>query len=153
MSKDEQLLGALRRAITAAVTGDIRLAIAAMEFSPEHRRVFDPVATVIEWLSVCRTRNLDRLMTLYDAAAVLDCACTGQKLCSGKNELQAYWQKRLADPAPTTFTLQDVWPSSDATVLDYISHNGQLVRSFFQFADSGLIVHTKCGPIELAKAS
>jgi len=122
-----------------------------MEFPSETPPVSDSFANVIEWLSVCRTRDLDRLMTFYDAKATLDCACTGQKLCNGKDELRTYWQKRLADPAPTTFTLHDVWPSSDATVLDYISH--KMVRSFFQFADNGLIVRTKCGPIELAKAS
>ena len=76
-----------------------------MEFASETPRVSDSFANVIEWLSVCRTRDLDRLMTFYDAKATLDCACTGQKLCNGKDELRTYWQKRLADPAPTTFTM------------------------------------------------
>src|SRR5262249_55915715 len=136
-TRDEQLIGALRRAITAAVTGDIRLQIAAMELASEHRRVFDPLATVVEWPSACRARALDRLMTFYDATAKLDCACTGEKLCNGKNELRVYWQKRLADPSPSIFALQDVWPETDAAVLDYVSHSGQVIRSFFYFSDNG----------------
>jgi hypothetical protein len=91
-------------------------------------------------------------MTFYHPAATLDCACTGQKICTGTEELRAYWQKRLADPSPTIFKLQDVWPIADAAVLDYTSHNGQLVRAFFYFAENGLVKHAQCGPIELAKA-
>jgi ketosteroid isomerase-like protein len=108
---------------------------------------------VIDWLAACRARDLDRLMTFYDAKATLDCACTGEKLCNNPSELRNYWRKRLADPSPATFTLQDIWPSGDATVLDYISHNRQFVRSFFYFGDNGLVTHTRCGPVELAKAS
>ncbi len=150
---DERLLDALRRAITMRVTADIRLQIATMEFGSERQRVFDPLATVVEWLSVCRDRDLDRLMTFYDTAAKHDCACTGQKLCNGKDELRNYWRKRLADLAPSIFALRDVWPTTDSAVLDYVSHEGKIVRSFFYFADNGLIKLTRCGPIELARAS
>ena len=151
--EDQELLSKLRRAITKIIDDESRLQIFALKLGQPSVPKFDPFATVIVWLRHCRDRDVDGLMTFYDTQATFDCACTGQKLCNGKDELKAYWEKRLADPAPTTFTLQDVWPSSDATVLDYISHNGQLVRSFFHFGDNGLIVHTKCGPIELAKAS
>ena len=150
---DDELLGALRRAITAVVTGEFAPKIAALEFASERPRVFDPLATVVAWLATCRARDLDRLITFYDPAATLDCACTGQKLCAGTDELRTYWQKRLADPSPSIFVLHDVWPATEAAALDYISHNGKLVRSFFYFADNGLVKHTSCGPVELAKAS
>ena len=151
--EEQELLGKLRRAITRIIIDERRFEIFALQFGQHSAPKSEPFATAIDWLRHCRNRDVDGLMTFYDAKATLDCACTGQKLCNGKDELRAYWEKRLADPSPTTFTLQDVWPSSDAIVLDYISHSGQLVRSFFHFGDNGLIVHTKCGPIELAKAS
>jgi len=151
--EDQELLSKLRRAITKIINDEHPFEISALKFGQPSAPKFEPLDTVIDWLRHCRNRDLDGLMAFYDAKATLDCACSGQRLCNGKDELKAYWEKRLADPAPTTFTLHDVWPSSDATVLDYISHNGQLVRSFFHFGDNGLIVHTKCGPIELAKAS
>jgi hypothetical protein len=150
--EDRELLGELRAAITKAIVDDSRLAFAALEFGAERPSRFDPFATVIDWLSACRTRDLDRLMTFYDTNATLDCACTGEKLCNGASDLRTYWQKRLSDPSPATFTLQDIWPSGEATVLDYVSHNGMLVRSFFYFGDKGLVAHTRCGPVELAKA-
>jgi hypothetical protein len=150
--KDDELVRALRRAITAVVTGEIAEKFSALDSTLQRRREFDPLATVVEWLATCRARDLDRLLTFYDPAATLDCACTGQKLCAGIGELRDYWQKRLADPSPSIFMLQDVWPAAEAAVLDYISHDGRLVRSFFYFADNGLVKHTRCGPIELAKA-
>jgi hypothetical protein len=150
--EDRELLGKLRAAITRAIVDDSGLAFAALEFGAERPFRFDPFATAIDWLSACRARDLDRLMTFYAANATLDCACTGENICNGASDLRTYWRKRLADPSPATFTLQDIWPSGDATVLDYVSHNGQLVRSFFHFGDDGLVIHTRCGPVELAKA-
>jgi hypothetical protein len=150
--EDRELLGKLRAAITRAIVDDSGLAFAALEFGAERPFRFDPFATAIDWLSACRARDLDRLMTFYAANATLDCACTGENICNGAGDLRTYWRKRLADPSPATFTLQDIWPSGDATVLDYVSHNGQLVRSFFHFGDEGLVIHTRCGPVELAKA-
>jgi hypothetical protein len=150
--EDRELLGKLRAAITRAIVDDSGLAFAALEFGAERPFRFDPFATAIDWLSACRARDLDRLMTFYAANATLDCACTGENICNSASDLRTYWRKRLADPSPATFTLQDIWPSGDATVLDYVSHNGQLVRSFFHFGDDGLVIHTRCGPVELAKA-
>jgi hypothetical protein len=149
--EDQQLLSALRSTITKLILDASQVQIAAMKLRGEH--AFDPFATVIDWLSACRSRDLDRLIAFYDVNATLDCACTGTKICNGHGELRAYWEKRLADLSPLTFTLQDVWPSGDSTVLDYISHSGQLVRAFFYFGNNGLIAHSKCGPVELAKAS
>jgi hypothetical protein len=149
---DEQVLGALRRAITTSVMADFNKQLAHLDLAWNSARQFDPLATVVEWLSVCRTRDLDRLMTFYDSSAKHDCACTNEKLCNGKNEVRDYWRKHLADPAPSMFLLQDVWPRGDATALDYVSHKGQVIRSFFYFGENGLITQTRCGPIDLAKA-
>jgi hypothetical protein len=144
---DELLLQALRRAITSVVATGMELEAAVAGTLSTQPLVFDPLATVLEWLGTCRVRDLNRLITFYDATATLDCACTGRELCSGTAELKSYWLQRFSDPSPSIFVFRDIWPTEDATVLDYTSHNGQPVRSFFYFSDSGRVRHTRCGPI------
>ena len=98
--EDQELLGKLRRAITRIINEESLFQIFAQKFAQQPSAPkFEPLATVIHWLRHCRKRDIDGLMTFYDAKATLDCACTGQKLCNGKDELRAYWEKWLSDPS------------------------------------------------------
>ena len=102
--EDQELLGKLRRAITKIINDECPPETFALKFGQPSAPKFEPFATVVDWLRYCQNRDVYGLMSFYDEKATLDCACTGQKLCNGKDELRTYWQKRLADPAPTTFT-------------------------------------------------
>jgi hypothetical protein len=106
---------------------------------------FDPVAIVIDWLDACKGRRLDDLLDLYDDTATMECACVGATL-RGRQGLEQYWAPRLAGSQPDAFRMNDVVPAGADVVLDYQSHEGQPVRIYFQFDESGKILHTRCYP-------
>jgi hypothetical protein len=151
--EDDDVQRALRQAITAIIVSgmDVHFTAADMAASIPLGSA-GSVATTVDWLAACSARDIDRLIAFYSPAATLECACTGNAMCTGTDELRAYWLKRLADPSPSLFALRDVSQTPEGTVLDYLSHGGQLVRSRFYFTESGLIHRSKCGPVELAKA-
>jgi len=150
---DDDVQRALRQAITAIIMSGTDVHFTAVETAAVNPfGSFDPVAVTVDWLAACRARDIGRLIAFYDPAATLECACTGNAMCSGADELRAYWLKRFADPSPSIFALQDISKTPEGTVLDYLSHGGKLVRSYFYFAENGLVRRSRCGPVDLAKA-
>jgi hypothetical protein len=105
---------------------------------------FDPVAVTIDWLDACRSRDLDRLLDLYDERATLECNCEGVVL-TGRQSLSAYWQLKLESKPPAAFALGDVTPTGDGVQVDYQNCEGKPVRIHFHFTPSGKIAHTSCG--------
>ena len=123
-----------------------------------HQRSFaegkvDAINLIIGWLEACRARDLETVIAMYDDEATLDCVCTEQKRCRGKLELRLYWQSRLADQSRSLFALEYIGPEGGGVAVEYVSHHGKLERAHVKLNDAGKISHTRCGPLEFARAS
>ena len=107
---------------------------------------FDPLAVVVDWLEACRARRLDELLDFYDTAATLECGCNGPHIYRGRADLAAPPRGR----DPDAFRLTNILPGDEpgSAVLDYSSYEGKPVRIYFQFAPSGKIAATACGPLD-----
>jgi hypothetical protein len=107
----------------------------------------DQVAVVVDWLDACRQRELGALLDLYASDASLECGCDGGNGYSGRAALEAYWRPRLEAFSPNAFGLDEIAPSADGVVLDYLNSEGKPVRMFFTFDAVGKILQTRCGPV------
>jgi hypothetical protein len=104
----------------------------------------DPVATVVDWLDACRGRRIHALLELYDETATLECACDGSASLTGRAALEAYWQPKLTNPLPGSFSMDDVTADGESVILDYQNYEGKPVRIHFRFNAAGKILHTRC---------
>jgi hypothetical protein len=112
----------------------------------------DQVAVVVDWLDACRRHDLGPLLDLYASDASLECACDGGNSYVGRAALEAYWRPRLAAFSPNAFGLDEIAPSADGVVLDYLNSEGKPVRMVFTFDAAGKILQTRCGPFVPASA-
>ena len=108
---------------------------------------FDQIALVVDWLDACRNRDLATLLDLYADNATIECLCGGAKISEGRAELESYWKARLNTVAQTAFGLEEILPTTDGVVLDYLSHEGKPVRIAFSFTRDGKIQATHCLPV------
>jgi ketosteroid isomerase-like protein len=106
---------------------------------------FDKMAAVVDWLDVCRARNLDALLDFYADDASLDCACEETSL-SGRFALAAYWRPKLLGAARDAFTLEEITPHGEGVALDCLNFEGKPVRIVFGFDAQGRIAHMRCAP-------
>jgi ketosteroid isomerase-like protein len=107
---------------------------------------FDQVALVVDWLDACRNRDLAALLDLYADDAKLECQCGEVSVSEGRAELESYWRPRLDGLVPTAFGLEEVTPTGEGVVLDYLSHEGKPVRILFAFSRDAKIQRTACAP-------
>jgi hypothetical protein len=107
---------------------------------------FDQIALVVDWLDACRNRDLTTLLDLYADDAALECRCGEVKVCKGRAGLESYWRPRLEALAPNAFGLEEITPTAEGVVLDYLSHEGEPVRIAFTFSRDAKIQRTACGP-------
>jgi ketosteroid isomerase-like protein len=107
---------------------------------------FDQVALVVDWLDACRNRDLAGLLDLYAEDATLECQCGGVRVSEGRAQLESYWQPRLNALAPTAFGLEDITPTADGVVLDYLDHEGEPLRIVFTFSRDAKTLRTACAP-------
>ena len=103
----------------------------------------DKMASVVDWLDCCRSRNLEALLDLYARDASLECACDGVRI-SGHSQLADYWKPKLAGASPDAFGLEEISPHGDGVVLDYLGFKGKPIRITFVFDAHGKISHTHC---------
>ena len=111
---------------------------------------FDQVALVVDWLDACRNRDLAALLDLYAHNAKLECQCGEVEVSEGRAELESYWRPRLNALVPTAFGLEEIAPSAEGVVLDYLSHEGKPVRIMFTFSRDAKIQRTACAPARQA---
>ncbi|MBT1514992.1 nuclear transport factor 2 family protein [Bradyrhizobium sp. SRL28] len=104
------------------------------------------MALVVDWLDACRNRDLATLLDLYADDATLECRCGRVKVSEGRAELESYWRPRLGVLAPTAFELEEITPTAEGVVLDYLSHEGKPVRIAFTFSRDAKIQRTACAP-------
>jgi ketosteroid isomerase-like protein len=107
---------------------------------------FDQIALVVDWLDACRKRDLAALLDLYADDATLECQCGGGKVSEGRAELESYWRPRLDALAPAAFGLEEITPTAEGVLLDYLSHEGEPVRAAFTFSREAKIQRTACAP-------
>jgi ketosteroid isomerase-like protein len=107
---------------------------------------FDQIALVVDWLDACRNRDLTTLLDLYAEDATLECCCDEVKVSEGRAELESYWRPRLDALAPTAFELEEITPTAEGVVLDYLSQEGKPVRIAFTFSRDARIRRTACAP-------
>jgi hypothetical protein len=108
---------------------------------------FDQIALVVDWLDACRNRDMAALLDLYADDATLECRCDGGKVSEGRAELESYWRPRLNAIASTAFGLEEITPTTEGVVLDYLSHEGKPVRIAFTFSRDARIQGSICLPV------
>jgi hypothetical protein len=101
---------------------------------------------VVDWLDACRNRDLAALLDLYADDAKLECQCGEVEVSEGRAELESYWRPRLSALVPTAFGLEEITPTAEGVVLDYLSHEGKPVRIMFTFSRDARIQRTACAP-------
>jgi hypothetical protein len=106
---------------------------------------FDKMATVVDWLDCCRSRNLEGLLDFYGESASLECACDGARV-SGRSGLANYWRPKLAGAARNAFGLEEITPRGEGVALDCVNFDGKPVRIIFAFDTQGKISNTSCEP-------
>jgi len=107
---------------------------------------FDQLALVVDWLDACRNRELATLLDLYADDATLECRCGGVKVSKGRAALETYWRPRLEALVSNAFELEEITPTMEGIVLDYLSHEGKPVRILFTFSRDARIQRTACAP-------
>ena len=77
-------------------------------------------------------------------------AAMGRTSIAGRADIARYWAKRLEAAVPDAFRLINILPGDEPhnAVLDYTSYEGRLVRIYFDFAPTGKIAATACGPLD-----
>jgi len=114
---------------------------------------FDQIAVVVDWLDACRNRDLTALLDLYAEDATLECRCGGPSINAGRAQLESYWRSRLDKLAPTAFGLEEIMPTADGVLLDYLDNRGGPVRANFSFTADGKILRNDCLPASPAQAA
>ena len=92
---------------------------------------FDQMALVVDWLDACRNRDLTALLELYADDATLECRCGGVKVSEGRAELEILLAAAPRCARTTAFELEEIFPTAEGVVLDYLSHEGKPVRIAF----------------------
>src|SRR3954462_9985831 len=93
----------------------------------------DQVAVVVDWLDACRRHDLGSVLDLYASNASLECECEIGNIYTGRAALEAYWRPRLEPFSPDAFGLDEIAPSAEGVVLDYLNFEGKPVRIVFTF--------------------
>ena len=114
---------------------------------------FDQVAIVVDWLDACRKRDIHALLELYSQDARSVCGCDAGEISEGLAGLEKYWRPRLDAFSPNAFGLEEIVPSADGVVLDYLNSQGKPVRIVFTFDPAGKLLQTHCEPFVPAPAS
>ena len=98
------------------------------------------------WVDAWNARDLERVLTLYDDAAVM----TSDRIPAlgfgadgtvrGKDALRAYWSKALGLLPELHFSLIDVYVSPDSLVVFYANKRGKKICEYLRVNAQGLIV-------------
>jgi len=105
---------------------------------PNHREPWELAALGRKWIDAWNSRNLERVLALYDDAAemtsdripALGFAPSGT--LRGKDSLRAYWSKALTLVPDLRFTLIDVFVSPDSVVVYYQNERGKKICEYLR---------------------
>ncbi len=105
---------------------------------------FDSMALAVDWLDAYRGKSLD-LIELYQADAVLGCACGTAKMVLGTTAIAEYWRDRFKEePA---FELVDLIARGENVVSVFYRTPVGVVEAILGFDEvTGKIAWQSCGP-------
>lgn len=113
---------------------------------PQHDQPSTLGALGRTWVEAWNSRDLERVLALYDEAAVM----TSDRIpmlgfdvsgtVHGKDALRAYWGKALGLLPELHFTLIDLFVSPDSVVVFYANERGKKICEYLRVNDAGLIV-------------
>ena len=98
------------------------------------------------WVEAWNARDLERVLTLYDEAAVMTSdripamGFDASGTVHGKDALRAYWGKALPLLPELHFALIDLFVSPDSVVVFYANERGKKICEYLRVNDAGLIV-------------
>ncbi|MFK4724345.1 ketosteroid isomerase-like protein [Bradyrhizobium niftali] len=113
---------------------------------PQHHQPSSLAALGRTWVEAWNTRDLERVLTLYDETAVMTSdriptlGFDASGTVRGKDALRAYWGKALGFVPDLHFTLIDVFVSPDSMVVFYANERGKKICEYLRVNDAGLIV-------------
>ena len=98
------------------------------------------------WVEAWNARDLERVLALYDEAAVMTSdripmlGFDASGTMRGKDALRAYWGKALGLIPNLHFTLIDLYVSPDSVVVFYANERGKKICEYLRVNDAGLIM-------------
>ena len=113
---------------------------------PQHHQSSTLAALGRTWIEAWNARDLERVLTLYDEAAVMTSdripamGFDASGTVHGKDALRAYWGKALPLLPELHFTLIDLFVSPDSVVVFYANERGKKICEYLRVNDAGLIV-------------
>ena len=114
--------------------------------TPEHHQPSALAALAPKWIESWNSRDLERVLTLYDDAAemtsdgiqALGLAPSGT--LRGKEALRAYWSKALALVPDLHFTLMEAFVSPDSVAVLYQNERGKKICEYLRVNAQGRII-------------
>ena len=113
---------------------------------PQHHQPSELAALGRTWVEAWNTRELERVLALYDEAAEM----TSDRIPAlgfdpsgtvrGKASLRAYWGKALALLPDLHFSLIDLFVSPDSVVVLYENERGKRICEYLRVNAAGKIV-------------
>lgn len=113
---------------------------------PQHHPPSMLAALGRTWVEAWNARDLERVLALYDEAAVMTSdripamGFDASGTVRGKEALRAYWGKALGLLPGLHFSLIDLFVSPDSVVVFYANERGQKICEYPRVNDAGLIV-------------
>lgn len=98
------------------------------------------------WVEAWNARDLERVLALYDEAAVMTSdripamGFDASGTLRGKDALRAYWGKALGLLPELRFSLIDLFVSPDSVVVLYANERGKKICEYLRVNEAGLIV-------------
>ncbi|SDJ38962.1 SnoaL-like domain-containing protein [Bradyrhizobium sp. Rc2d] len=98
------------------------------------------------WVEAWNARDLERVLRLYDEAAVMTSdripvmGFDASGTVHGKDALRAYWGKALGLLPELHFSPIDVFVSPDSVVVFYANERGKKICEYLRVNAAGLIV-------------
>lgn len=113
---------------------------------PQHHQPSSFAALGRTWIEAWNSRDLERVLTLYDEEAVMTSdripvlGFDGSGTVRGKTALRAYWGKALALLPELRFTLIELFVSPDSVVVFYANERGKRICEYLRVNEAGLVV-------------
>ena len=112
----------------------------------QHHQPSELAALGRTWIEAWNSRDLERVLTLYDDAAEMTSdriplmGFDASGTVRGKDALRAYWGKALGLVPNLHFSLIDVFVSPDSAVVFYENERGKRICEYLRVNSAGLIV-------------
>ncbi|MBR0860203.1 nuclear transport factor 2 family protein [Bradyrhizobium liaoningense] len=112
----------------------------------QHHQPSELAALGRTWVEAWNARDLERVLTLYDEAAVMTSdripllGFDANGTVRGKDALRAYWGKALGLVPNLHFSLIDLFVSPDSVVVFYENERGKRICEYLRVNAAGKIV-------------